>query len=256
MQTEQTIETTSAEQPTIVAAQPVPSIETVTAITDASAANLETIKTALRAKRTASVPASSNGKAAAKRVSAKQSKPTVAPVKPAKPTSEAREAAQRQANDDRRLARDAASAAVAEFYSGSSRPFKAASDRFSDINSNNGKSATARQAGLMLALITYGSGNLRADGTFTRGAFRVPATLVNANAKRGDTVLAQPESGCLGNMLGRTCDFVSGPTSGVGQATSVYKLRVEPALREIQATFGDKRAAAARKLLASYTKAA
>lgn len=229
--------------------QPVPSIEAVSAITSASEANLAKLKTALASKRTAKQPATTNGKAAAKRVHAK---PASITSKPAKPDQASRDAAREQSLTDRRLARDVAARAVDAFYSGASKPFKAASDRFADINSNNGKSATPRQAGLMLALITYGAGNMRSDGTFIRGAFRVPAKLVNASAKPGETVLAQPESGCLGNMLGRTVDFKSGPVSGIGQATATYKLRVDAAIAEIQATFGDTQAKAARKLLAGF----
>jgi hypothetical protein len=193
-------------------------------------------------------PASPNGKAAAKRVA---SKPAAKP-QPAKPTAEAREAAQRAEADSRRLARQCAAQAVGEFYAGASKPFKAASDRFADINPSNGKSATPRQAALALALITHGSGNMRRDGTFTRGAFVVPARLVNPSAKPGDTIRAQPESGCLGNMLGRICDYVSGPRSGREQSAAVYRLRVDPAIAEIQAAFGDKPAQAARKLLSSF----
>lgn len=177
--------------------------------------------------------------------------PAVA-AKPAKPSAEARAQAQADTNDKRRLERDVSAAAVAAFYSGASLPFKAASDRFADLNFNNAKSATARQAGLMLALITYGSGNMLSDGTFTRGGFNVPARLVNKNAKPNETVRAQPESGCFGNLLGRAGDYVSGPKSGREQASAIYRLRVGPALSEIAAAFGDKQRNAAAKLLASY----
>lgn len=238
-------------KPEAAPVQPVPSIETVAAITDASAANLSKLKTALRAKRTAK-PETTNTKAAAKRVNAKSVKTPSVAAKPVKPDQAARDAKREAAINDRREARHVASAAVAAFYSGSSKPFKAAADTFAPINPANAKSATARQAGLMLALITYGAGNMRSNGTFTRGAFRVPARLVNANAKPGDMLLAQPESGCLGNMLGRAADYRSGPTSGVGQAAAIYQLRVNVALAEIQAAFGDKPAASARKLLASF----
>lgn len=200
-------------------------------------------KPATPAKQT---PASTNGKAAAKRVSAKPA--------PAKPTAEARQRAQADQNDARRLARAVAGKAVSEFYAGRSLPFKAASDRFADINTTNGKSATPRQASLALALITYGAGNMRPDGTFTRGAFVVPARLINPQAPADSVIRAQPESGCLGNMLGRICDYISGPTTGREQSSAVYRLRVKPALAEIQAAFGDKPAAAAQALLASFAK--
>ena len=192
----------------------------------------------------------------AKRNQSKQSAPVVSKQatkqSPAKPTADERAKQQAAQADDRRLARQCAANAVAEFYNGASKPFKAASDRFADINPSNAKAATARQAGLMLALITYGSGNMRRDGTFTRGGFIVPAKLVNPNAKPGETIRAQPESGCLGNMLARACDYVSGPRSGKLQSEAIYRLRPQAALAEIQAAFGDKPANAARKLLASF----
>ena len=181
---------------------------------------------------------------------AKAAAATIASTTPAvaKPT----QAARVEQSDARRLARQAASRAVAEFYNGASKPFKSAADKFSDINPANAKAATARQAGLMLALITYGAGNMRADGTFVRGAFTVPARLVNPNAPADATVRAQPESGCLGNMLNRACDYVSGPRTGKAQSEAVYRLRPAVALAEIQAAFGDAPAKAAAALLASY----
>lgn len=197
---------------------------------------------------TAKKPASDNGKAAAKRVATKTA------TGPAKPTQAERERQQAEANDARRLARDVAARAVAEFYSGASKPFKAAADRFADINTNNGKTATARQAGLALALITYGAGNMRSDGTFTRGAFTVPAKLINPNAKPGETIRAQPESGCLGNMLGRAADYVSGPKTGREQSAAVYRLRPAVVLAEIEAAFGQKTAKAAATMLAGFDK--
>lgn len=209
-------------------------------------------------------PATPNGQAAQKRVakrtaakSATPAKATAKPAKPAKPvpakpTAEARAKAQADANDSRRLARDVAARAVAEFYSGASKPFKAASDRFSDLNANNAKAPSPRQAGLMLALITYGRGNIKANGHFVRGGFIVPAKLINPNAKPDETVRAQPESGCLGNMLGRTVKHVSGPVTGKAQSEAVFSLDAKRALAEIQAAFGDKPANAARALLQSY----
>lgn len=181
---------------------------------------------------------------------------TAKPGTPAKPTQAERDAKHAAQADAHRLARSVASAAVGAFYSGSSKPFKAASDRFADINSANGKSATPRQAALALALITYGAGNMRPDGTFTRGAFIVPAKLINASAKPGETIRAQPESGCLGNMLGRAADYISGPRSGRDQTQAVYRLRLPVCLAEIQAAFGDKPADAAKRMLASFAKRA
>lgn len=223
--------------------------ETTTVETETQPASAPTVETT-------QAPVS-NSEAAAKRVRAKRA-PKQAPAKqaakptPAKPTQAAREQAQRDANDSRRLARDVAARAVAEFYAGPSKPFKAASDRFADLNPNNAKAPSVRQAGLLLALITYGRGNIKPTGQFVRGGFTVPAKLINANAKPGDTVRAQPESGCLGNMLGRTVRHVSGPVTGKAQAEAIFGLDAQRAIAEIQAAFGDKQAAAAATLLASY----
>jgi hypothetical protein len=174
---------------------------------------------------------------------------------PAKPTTAEREAAQRDRADGRRLERGAAAAAVAAFYRGASLPFKAASDRFADYNPSNAKAATPRQAGLLLCLITYGAGNMRRDGSFVRGGFRIPARLINPNAPADMLVSAQPESGCLGNLAGRACDYVSGPRSGPEQRAALYKLRVPAALAEIQAAFGDAAAADAKARLAAFPAA-
>ena len=185
------------------------------------------------------------------KAAARAAKPA-APAIAAKPTAADREAARVQAADERSLAKQAAARAVAEFYSGASKPFKAATDRCADINFANGKAAKPRQAALMLALITYGAGNMRSDGTFIRGAFTVPARLINPNAPASATVRAQPESGCLGNILGRAADYVSGPTTGREQSAAIYRLRIPIALSEIQAAFGDKARANAEKLIQSF----
>lgn len=194
---------------------------------------------------------------AARRVQAKPAAKLTPKAKPGKqapnkPTTEARERARADAADSRSLARQAARQAVAEFYSGASKPFKAASDRFSDLNPANAKAPSTRQAGLMLALITYGAGNFKPNGSFVRGGFIVPAKLVNANAKPGETIRAQPESGCLGNMLGRTISHVSGPITGKAQAEAVFKLDAKRALAEIQSAFGDKAANGARAMLQAH----
>lgn len=223
----------------------VATVETV-----ATVAPVATVAAKPARKPKAAKPASDNGKAAAKRVKAAK------PNAPAKPTQAEREASQAAENDARRLARAIASAAVGNYYSGASKPFKAAADRFADINETNGKAATSRQAALALALITYGAGNMRSDGTFTRGAFVVPARLLNPNAKPGETIRAQPESGCLGNMLGRAADYVSGPKAGREQSAAVYRLRVPAVLGEIKAAFGEREAKAAEKLLAGFDKRA
>lgn len=243
-------------KPEPAAAQPIVGIDAVNAITNADAAGRATLAAKLAAKRlaastTAPTTKPANAKAAAKRVAAKP-----ANAKPAKPTAEARAKQQADESDARRLARSVASAAVAQFYSGISKPFKASSDRFADLNPSNAKAPSVRQAGLLLALITYGAGNMRADGSFVRGGFIVPAKLINPNAKPGDTIRAQPESGCLGNMLGRAVDYVSGPRTGKQQAEAVFRLRPAVALAEIASAFGDKQRNAAAKLLAGHGRKA
>jgi len=220
---------------------------------DYDAANVKPVtpdapKPANRAERRANA---SNAKRRVNSKAAKQAAPAT-PAKPAKPTQADRLAAQAAQADALSLARQAARKAVSEFYSGRSLPFKAAGDRFADLNFANAKAATPRQAGLMLALITYGAGNMLSTGEFIRGEFRVPARLINPNAKPSDTIRAQPESGCFGNMLGRAADYVSGPKAGREQAAAVYRLRPAVALAEIQATFGDKLAKQAAKLLAGF----
>lgn len=250
-------------KPETSVSQPIPTAETVAAITGADKAKRTALAASLAAKRAANLASGKPANApsakpvktgAAKRVAAKPSKPaTVTSVKPSKPTAAAREAARTAANDSRSLARSVAAGAVSAFYPGTSKPFKAASDTFSPINRSNAKPGptgigTPRQAALLLALVTYGGDNLKPSGHFVRGGFRVPAKLVNTNAKPGDTILAQPESGCLGNCLGLTVAFVSGPTDGPSQRDAVYRIDFAAARKLIQATHGDKLAAAFDKL--------
>lgn len=203
-------------------------------------------------------PKLSTGKPSAKPTSkaAKQAASKPSAAKPAKPTSAEREAAQRASADNRALAKAVAAGAVAVFYSGASKPFKPASDTFAPINRTNAKPGptglgTQRQAALLLALVTYGANNIKRNGTFVRGGFRVPARLVNPKAPADATILAQPESGCLGNCLGLTVAYVSGPTSGAAQRDAVYRIDYKQAGKLIQATFGDKQAEAFAKLAAA-----
>lgn len=189
-----------------------------------------------------SKPATANTKAAAKRVSAK------AETKPAKPTSAEREAARADKLDDMRLARTVAAGAIASYYSGTSLPFKAASDKFTPLNGASRQcKPSQRQAALLLALITYGAGNFKPDGSFVRGGFRVPAKLINP--KLGDAIIsAQPESGCIGDMR----DLCISYSDGSASPDAVLKLNVPRSLTYIQAHFGDARANAAKAMLASY----
>lgn len=131
--------------------------------------------------------------------------------------------------------RAAAAAAVGQFYTaGPSFPFKAASAKLSDINPNNAKAPSVRTAALVAAMLAYNADNIKPDGTFARGGFRVPATLINPDAKRGETLPAMPESGCLGNMLGRVVHHVSGPLGGKQARDGIYRLDFAAARVELQ----------------------
>lgn len=177
------------------------------------------------------------------------------------PTVNAEPAAPSKA-DNRRLARSVAASAVAAFYHGKSLPFKSSADLFKPLNFDNAKSATERQAALLLALYTYGADNIAADGTFIRGNFRVPASLVfDAETMRklglaaDETISAQPESGCLGNMLNRCVYYVSGPTSGREQRNTVLRIDHAKARAEIQAHFRDSGASIVDAHLAALAAA-
>lgn len=149
--------------------------------------------------------------------------------------------------------RHAAALAVGEFYTaGTSFPFKSASVKLSDINANNAKAPSVRTAALVAAMLAYAGDNIKPDGTFVRGGFRVPATLINPDAKRGDTLPAMPESGCLGNMLGRVVSHVSGPLGGKQARDGVFRIDFVAARAELQ-QLGD---AVAKPALAVLNKLA
>lgn len=162
----------------------------------------------------------------------------------------------------RRAERAIAADFVADYYAGASLPFKSASDTFSPLNRNMQKQATKRQAALICAmLLADTSDNIKPDGTFKRGGFTVKAKLndhgklVLSRAADATEMHLQPESGCLGDMLGRVCSFVSGPTSGAGQRDSIFKLNLPLASREISELIGGKIAGAAIKRLAALQAA-
>ena len=136
-----------------------PTIETVT---PAPAANVSSAKPAKRATRKPAKPA--------KPATAE----TPAPAAVAKPDNSARDAE-----------RKAATQAVADYYSGRSLPFKAASDTFAALRLDKApKQATARQAALLCVMLAADTaGNIKPDGTFTRGGFMLPAKLINPDAK-------------------------------------------------------------------------
>lgn len=179
---------------------------------------------------------------------------TIVPAETKPNANEQRKLAAEAVRSSRITAHAAAANAVAAFYAGASKPFKASGDRFEALNFTNAKPGpnglgTARQAALLLAMLTYSAGNIKADGTFIRGAFSVPAKLVFDAATiakhgiTGDTLLAaQPESGCLGNMLGRTVAFVDGPRSGAEQRNQTLRINLAVARNELRHFHGDSAA--------------
>lgn len=170
----------------------------------------------------------------------KQAAPVEAPAKPVAAPSDTLETS--------RLARSVAATAVAAYYSGSSLPFKAASDKFAPLNHHNVKKPSPRTAALLAVMLAADTaGNIKRNGSFTRGGFVLPARLFNPKAAESDTVRCQPESGCLGNQLGRTVHFVSGATDGKAQADSVLRIDFKAARAELQQLSGAlQRAALAR----------
>lgn len=168
------------------------------------------------------------------------SKPVTAKPAPAKPAPAAD-------NSDRIAERAVAARAVADYYGGRSLPFKSASDRFADLRADKQpKAPSERQAALLAVMLAADlAGNIQPDGTFTRGGFRLPARLFDANAKPDATVACQPETGCLSDMLGRAVHYVSGPRSGREQRNTVLRLDLAAARAEIGAKLGDKLAKAA-----------
>jgi hypothetical protein len=191
----------------------------------------------------------------------RSAKPAAEPAKPAepapaqsvtvaKPTTSDREAARAEARDTFHAARAAAARAVAEFYTGRSMPFKAATAKLTPLNpASRVCGASPRSAALLLALATYGSEAFNAAGEFQRGGFNVPARLVNPSAPDGATFRAKPEAGCLGDQRGRTVDYAD---DAGDNPDALIKLHVASAMRDITSAFGDAKATAFRDMLASY----
>lgn len=152
-----------------------------------------------------------------------------------------------------RAARAVANAAVSTYYSGLSLPFKAAADRFADLRLDKpAKRATERQAALLAVMLAADTaGNIKRNGQFTRGGFKLPASLFDKSAPAGSVVDCQPETGCLSDMLGRAVHYVSGPTSGNGQRDTVLRLDFKAARADITAQLGG---ALAREALAVLDK--
>jgi len=150
-----------------------------------------------------------------------------------KAKAEARAAERQAAVNDRSEARKLAAQAVNAYYNGASLPFKAAADRFADLRTDKpAKKPTQRQAALLASMLLAGD-NVQADGTFTRGGFTIDGKRV------------QPETGALSDMLHRVVHYVSGPTSGNGQAESILRIDLARAAVEIREQIGGALASAA-----------
>ena len=150
-----------------------------------------------------------------------------------KAKAEARAAERQAAVNDRSEARKLAAQAVNAYYNGASLPFKAAADRFADLRTDKpAKKPTQRQAALLASMLLAGD-NVQADGTFTRGGFTIDGKRV------------QPETGALSDMLHRVVHYVSGPTSGNGQAESILRIDLARAATEIREHIGGALASAA-----------
>lgn len=169
-----------------------------------------------------------NTKATAKPATAKPATKPAAP-KAAKPATEAKPVS--TYGDERR----AAAIAVGAFYSGASLPFKAASAKLSDLNPANVKKPSPRTGALVAAMLAYSTADtFDKAGNFQRGAFRVPARLINPDASADAMLAAMPESGCLGNMLGRVVSHVSGPIGGKQARDGTFRLDYAAARTELQ----------------------
>lgn len=150
-----------------------------------------------------------------------------------KAKAEARAAERQAAVNDRSEARKLAAQAVNAYYNGASLPFKAAADRFADLRTDKpAKKPTQRQAALLASMLLAGD-NVQADGTFMRGGFTLDGKRV------------QPETGALSDMLHRVIHYVSGPTSGNGQAESILRIDLARAAVEIREHIGGALASAA-----------
>lgn len=156
---------------------------------------------------------------------AKAAKPVAAkPVNLAKPSDATADTASTTRADER----IAAAAAVRDFYTGKSLPFKAASDTFATLRLDKpAKAATTRQAALIAAMLLSGD-NVKRNGHFTRGGFI------------HDGKAVQPETGCLSDMLGRVVKHVSGPLTGKQARDAVFSIDLKLARAEISAHLGDK----------------
>lgn len=189
------------------------------------------VKPAPTVAKPAAKPANIKSAKRAATISAKPAKP-VAPTS-IKPTVEAaKPAAPVSALSGVALERAAASAAIRAFYGldnpRASLPFKAGSHlkRLSQVNPAIAFAPSARTGGLIACLLHYGAGNVKPDGTFVRGAFVLPARLVDPKLPATDTVTAGPESGCLSNCLGHSIEHVSGDLGGPNARDAVFRIRL------------------------------
>lgn len=153
--------------------------------------------------------------------------PVPAPVnvKPATAPDAAKLAAKQAVSNERADSRAAAKRAVAEFYAGTSLPFKAAADLpyKADLNPALQRAPTERTAALIAAIISYC--DVARDGSFKRGSGRVPGKLLGRTGADGERLFsAGPESGCTSNMLGAQIVHVSGALGGKQAAETVLRL--------------------------------
>lgn len=196
----------------------------------------ETVTVAAQAATETTTPA--KAPRTRKPATAKADKPAKAervakPAAPAKPDAAQREAKREAAINDRRQARIDAAKAVAQYYAGSSLPFKAAADTFAALRLDKAaKRPSQRQAALLASMLLAGD-NVKANGTFTRGAFVIDGRNV------------QPETGALSDMLGRVVSYVSGPVAGNGQRDAVFRIDLAKARAEISEQIGGALARAA-----------
>lgn len=173
-----------------------------------------------------------NAKPATTATNAKPAKP--ARVKAVKPAAQKPVIAETPAivakpdTSDKQAERIAAFEAICAFYSGTSQPFKSASDTFSLFRTDKApKAATNRQAALIAAMLLAGD-NIQPDGTFKRGGF----------THNGRSV--QPETGCLSDMHGRILTYVSGALIGSEARNATFRIDLAKARAEISARLGDK----------------
>lgn len=168
-----------------------------------------------------------------------KAKPTI--VKPTVPTVAVKTAAREAELNDVAAAKAAASAAVAQYYTGGiSMPFKAAVTlkRKADLNFSGADQPTKRNAAAIAAILAYC--DVTNNGTFVRGSGRVPGSLLGYSGDDAKRLYsAGPESGTISGMLGREIHYVSGCHGGPGAENQILRLDFN-ACEAMLRTFNDK----------------